>query len=229
MLKLATPLACVLSMFVLFGCEEKEDDQIFSAQQCLDAAAINGSPVDNCVAMINGITTPKSYVIRCSADFMRQGIDNDAIVSAIEDLDKNDNTVDPTVTLYDTFAFDDAGSETAEELVETAVTNCTATGSKTLTVLALSAKTATTIKSLAGGNIAAWIDGVDVDNLANTNPDELENIGESVVAMHPIACGVGGQFEGTEVCVNLASAIASGTDTATIGQQFLTDLKDPGN
>lgn len=229
MRKLLIHLVCAISVFTLWGCEDKEDDQIFSAQQCLDSAARSGGPVDNCVNMINGITTPKSYVIRCSADFMRQGIDNDAIVGAIENLDKNDNTVDPTVTLYDTFAFEDALPTTAEELVDTAVENCTATGSKTLTVLALSAKTATTLRGLAGGDITSWIGGVDVNNLANSNPEELQDIGETIIDMHPIACGKGGQFEGTEVCVNLSNAIATGADTTTIAQQFLTDLKDPGN
>lgn len=220
--------AFTTSLMALSGCEDKEDDQIFSAQQCLDNAARTGGSVDNCVNMISGITTPKSYVIRCSADFMRQGIDNDAIVTAIEDLDKTEgNSVDPTVTLYDVFAFSPANGDTAEELVDTAVANCSATGSETLTVLALSAKTATTIRAIAGGDIASWIGGVDVNNLANTNPDELESIGETVLALQPIACGKGGQFEGTEVCTNLDDAVANGADAATIAQQFLTQMKSP--
>lgn len=231
MRKIAVLFSSVLC-FGLLSCEEKEDDKIFSAQQCLDSVALSGAPVDPCVDMLNGITTPKSYVIRCSADFIRQGITNDAIVTAIEDLDNNNETSgsDANVVLYDVFAFDPQGANSAEQLVDTAVENCTATGSETLTILAISAKTATTIEAIAGGDIQTWLDGnPDINALTGSNPAELVSIGESVIAIQPIACGKGGQFEGTEVCDNLTSAINAGSDPSTIAQQFLNDLSNPNN
>ncbi|MCC6138648.1 MAG: hypothetical protein IT287_08440, partial [Bdellovibrionaceae bacterium] len=106
--------------------------------------------------------------------------------------------------------------------VEAAVVNCTATGSETLTILATSAKIATVIEGVAGGDIQSWLNGN--PDFSAVNAQSLEAIGESVVAMQPIACGKGGQFEGTEVCDNLNNAITNGTDVSSIAQQFLDQL-----
>ncbi|MCC6137287.1 MAG: hypothetical protein IT287_01540, partial [Bdellovibrionaceae bacterium] len=108
-------LLLISTSFIFVSCEDKEDDKIFSAQQCMDAAANNPSIVDNCVAIVDGISTSKAYVIRCAADFIREGITNSTIVTAIENLDKNDGsqTTDPNVVLYDAFAFGSPSDPTA--------------------------------------------------------------------------------------------------------------------
>ncbi|MCB9072937.1 MAG: hypothetical protein H6623_04880 [Bdellovibrionaceae bacterium] len=214
-------------VFVFFAsCESKEDDKVFSAQQCLDQAT--PSTVDTCVAMVSGIASSKSYVIRCSADFIRQNITNSTIVQAVENLDSNSNTgTDPNVTLYDYFVFAASGSSTAFDLVNSAVSDCSDTGSENLKVLALSAKAATYIKSLTGGgSIESWLNThPDLNTVASSSPEEIQAIGETILAMQPIACGTGGQFEGTEVCTNLNNSIGSGSTAEEIAKQFLSQLQ----
>jgi hypothetical protein len=136
-------LLLVSSSFGLTSCEEKEDDKVFSAQQCLDSAT--PATVDTCVNMVSGISSNKAYTIRCSADFIRESITNDKIIDAIENLDDNQTASDPTTILLDNFKFSNV------TLADAAVANCSATGSDTLKVLALTAKTATIIAALTGG------------------------------------------------------------------------------
>lgn len=207
-------LLLVSTSFGLTACEEKEDDTVFSAQQCLDKAT--PATVDTCVNMVSGISSNKAYTIRCSADFIRESITNDKIIDAIENLDNNQTASDPTTILLDNFKFSNV------TLADAAVANCTATGSETLTVLALTAKTGTIIASLTGGgSIETWIQGIDPNTLG---AGDLEDIGETIAAMQPIACGAGGQFEGNEVCTNLNAAIAQG-NLQDVAKEFLNQMK----
>jgi putative hemolysin len=214
------------STLIFASCEDKDDDKVFSAQQCLDKAT--PATVDTCVGMVAGISTSKSYVIRCSADFIRQNITNSTIVDALENLDKDKNQggTDPNVILYDFFVFSPANGDTALGLVNSAVANCAATGSETLQVLALSAKSATVIKSLTGGaSIEDWLNtNPDFNAIATGNPEEMIALGETILAVQPIACGKGGSFEDTEVCTNLNNSIDQ-ADATEIAKKFLDQLK----
>jgi hypothetical protein len=203
-----------------FGCEDKNDDKIYSAQACLNTAT--AGTVDACLAKISGITTPRSYVIRCAADFIRAGIDTPTIVEAIENIDdnSNNNTTDPTVDFFERFSFGNMAGDDAT--AAQAVTNCTASGSENLQILALTAQTATTIRILAAGPIQPWLDA---NNYLTLMDNEVESIGVSILQMQPIACGEAGTFEGTEVCDNLSNAIATGgSDPVAIARQFLVLL-----
>lgn len=223
-------LVCLAgASFAMTACEDKNDDKIFSAQQCLDKAGAGNADPDDCVAMINGITTPKSYVIRCSADFLRQNITNAVIVDAIKNLDKNETSNDPTVALFDTFHFTDngavgAGANTAAQL---AVDNCTATGSKNLSMLALACQAATTLYVATNGvNLQTFIDTFD-PNTTTLTAEQLASLGGSIANMAPIACDKGGAFEGNDVCKNIAEAQAqSGGDLEALAKQFLDQMKN---
>ncbi len=216
--------------FGMTACEDKNDDKVFSAQQCLDKAGQGNANVDDCVNMINGISTPKAFVIRCSADFLRQGIDNDTIVEAIKNLDENTTGNDPTVVLFDKFHFtDDADGFTtqANDYAQAAVNNCSATGSDTLKMLALANQAATTLYVATGGvNLQTFIDTFD-PNTTTLTAEQLASLGGSINNMAPIACGKGGAFEGNDVCKNIAEAQGqAGGDLEALAKQFLDQMKD---
>lgn len=204
---------------MLISCENKEDDKIFSAQKCLNTAT--AATVDNCVNIVSGVSTTRAYVIRCAGDFIRQDINNSTIVQAIENIDKNDgsNTTDPNVTLYDFFIFD-----TLTQVAE-AVENCRATGSKNLETLAVSAQAATIIKSLTSGlSIQAWL--ASNPDFSAQDPATLNQLGETILSLQPIACLNNGQFVGSEVCDNLNTAINAGGSSSAIAQAYLNQLKN---
>lgn len=203
-------LAVIVSC-CLISCEDKEDDKVFAAQKCLDVAT--ASNVDTCVNMIAGIGTNQAYIIRCSADFIRQGITTPTIVSAVEDLDQVNDNENSTVALFDAFIFTASGGDSAATLVGEAVTNCQATGSSTLATLALSAQMATTLAGIFGTDIATWVatnpSAGDVTTIANNpaNADEVEDMAGAIISMQSTSCAEGGQFEGTDVCTSLNAAI----------------------
>jgi hypothetical protein len=215
---------CLLAVSSVFiGCEEKEDDQIYSAQICMNTAT--DLTVDACLAKIAGVSSARAFVLRCSAEFIRAQITTSTIVTAIENIEDNDagNAEDPTIEFYDQFSFNSTAS------ADVAVTNCTASGSEGLKLLALSAKTATVIKyDVLGGTLdAATIAALDP---STADAADLQAIGESVLLMSPIACGTGGSLADTEVCDNINAAIlSSGGDAQALGEAYLNQLKNPNS
>ena len=193
----------LMSSAVLFltSCESKDDDKIYNAQRCLDVAT--PATVDACVDKVSGIGSTQAYVIRCSADFLRANITESTIVAALEQLDSNnDPTKNATVTLFKFFTF---ATTSAADL---AVANCLATGSSTLHDLALSAKAATVVNLLTGGqDLETWVNGLDPSTIASLDPDQLLELGNTILTLQPSVCGVNGQFEGTKVCIDLNEAI----------------------
>lgn len=212
----------------LISCESKEDDQIYSAQQCLNTAT--ASTVDTCVAKVSGLATSESYVIRCSADFIKQDISTERIVNAMEDLDNGTGNV--TVKALSFFTFRTVNAETGSTLAARAVADCSLTGSQILKDLALLAQMATIVSGLAGltpgaegidpDDLNSWLSTVDPNALSNT---ELEALGGVIQQAQPSYCGTGGQFEGTEVCTDLNNAVGGG-NAAQIAKDLLDQLKN---
>ncbi len=222
----------LFSSLFLVACEQDEDDKIYTAQTCMDHAD-TGPEADACLAPIAGINTPRAYVLRCAGDFIRGGITTPTIISAIENIDNNDstNTADPTLQFYQEFSFSaDAATVTPTDITNaaTAVTNCTASGSSNLRILALSAQNATLLRSLApGGDLVSWLDGSGPDVDPTTLSDaEITSVGNNIIAMQSTACVEGGTFEGTEICDNINNAISAGGGNAlTIGEAFINQLE----
>jgi len=194
---------CLAAIFCLslMSCEDKQDDKVFTAQSCLDHAT--SSNVDTCVAMINGISTNRASIIRCAADFIRNGIDTNTIVEAIQDLD-NGAATNVSATLYSKLVFKDGSSAPDTSRADQAVADCRATASQTLTALAVAASTATVLQQIADA-----ISGGDIGNLDSTNvttPADLEKIADQVTTLYPVACSDGGPMKGSEACLDITNA-----------------------
>lgn len=201
--------------FLLTACEDKKDDQVNLAQQCLNTAT--PATVDACVAKVSGLTSPQAYMIRCSADFMRANITTESIIDAWEELDKNPNpSTNATVTLFKFFKF---GNPTA---AADAVNNCRATGSINIHNLSLAAKVATLVNQLmpdpVNDDLQDWVDNLDQTDIDAITDEQLEAVGDVVAELAPQVCGVNGQFHGTKVCTDLMNAID------TVGIDNLVDL-----
>jgi hypothetical protein len=208
-----------ISALFLFGCEEKNDDKIYKAQRCLDNST--SETVDNCVEMVSGITSGQAYQIRCSADFLRADINNDTILDAIEELDNdNGSSSDATVTFFKFFKFEDTAA------ADVAIENCTLTGSQTYRDLALAAKTATIMNGLTGGqDLDQWIDSLNPGSIDSLSEEELEDLGETVIALHPSLCGEGGDFEDNPVCDEIGAVIDE-PNAVELAKALLLELKN---
>ncbi len=213
------------------SCEDKNDDKIYSAQQCLNSATRDN--VDACVAKVAGMSSNQSYVIRCSADFIKQNITTIRIVNATEDLKKNSGDV--TVKALSFFTFQDVNSVTGKDLAVAAVDNCTRTGSQILRDLALLGQMATIISSLAAlipgddgidpDALKSWLAGLNQTTIDNLPVQDLEALGSAIIQAQPSYCGKNGQFEGTEVCTDLNQAIAGG-NPAQIAKDLIDQIKN---
>lgn len=211
--------------FFLIHCEEQETDDLYSAQVCINSAT--SATVDACLTKIAGYSSPMAFSLRCSADFIREGITDTRIVNALERIDENDDpSIDPMTDLISFLTFDDVPA------ADQAVTNCTASGSEGLTVLSEIVKLGTNL--IIGSGLPITADGVDpaaldtfLDSASSGSftAQELEGMAESIIALQPIACGDSGSFKDEEVCVNINDAIAAGTDTTTLINTFLTELQ----
>lgn len=219
-------LKLFLSSILIFitSCEDKESDAIYKAQICLDSAT--STTVDSCLTEITNITSQEAYLLKCSADFLRANITESTLVSALENLNNENNTTNPAATAMANLKF------SSNALAEQAVTNCRKTNSLSLTTLSSIAavSTATFIALQRLGlsptstpdQIAAAIVALDP---ATMTPDELAAVGNSVLTLADAACGTGGTMGNTEVC----NAIPEGTDPATLATSFLNNLHNPTN
>ena len=73
------------SLFIFSGCEDKQETDLFKAQSCINTAT--AATVNSCLAQIEGDNSERAWVMRCSAAFISQGIDEDAIV--VHNLNSN--------------------------------------------------------------------------------------------------------------------------------------------
>ena len=76
----------VVLSFGLLSCEEDEDNKLAKAQQCLDGLN-DGSAVAEaqaCAEKVSGLSSPASYVIRCSVGFFVGNVRTTKIAQAFD-------------------------------------------------------------------------------------------------------------------------------------------------
>jgi hypothetical protein len=116
---------------------------------------------------------------------------------------------------------------------DTAISNCTAAGSKSMLRLAAAAKLATTVANFGGGapfdpnsatavaDLKAKIDAL----VSSPNPAANAQLGATAVVAASAYCGAGSSYETTEVCSSLNTAIRGGGTPAQIGAALLARLQ----
>lgn len=221
-------LMLVSTVTMLTGCESDEDKKLASAQACLDRASTT-TDANNCTALISGLTSQSSYLIRCSANFIAQGFTASRLANAFQQVKDNTGGADPMVSLMGWFVFQSvAGNNSASD----AVTNCTASGVTSMLRLATAANLATTLASYTGlGNFTSTDTATLTANMqaaiaaANGDPVKEAELGQVAVTAASAYCSEGSSYSGTEVCTNLQAAVAgAGGNYETIGEQLIAAL-----
>lgn len=84
--KLVIATLAVSSMFLL-GCEDDAVNKIAKAQDCLNKISdANTSDAQNCINIVEGLSSQESYVIRCSAEFLKGGLTTTRVSKSLESL-----------------------------------------------------------------------------------------------------------------------------------------------
>jgi len=219
----------------LLGCENNEDVKLAEAQACLDTA-FNSSAADRCYGLVEGINTEKANLVRCSSHFIAQGFTGQRFANAFQRLKDNPSSgTDPMATVMTYLVF--TNTTTTLHTSDNAVTNCTASGVRSMQRLATMAKLATFVATAGGANLAnldpasGSFDQNAVVNAINTlvgsgTTQDKENLGNIAVQVNTAYCNEGSSFSKTEICKNLSNAITSaGGNLQTIGSQLLSQLQ----
>lgn len=207
---------------VLLGCEDKKETNLYKAQRCINTAT--AATVNSCLNIISSQTSARSYVLRCSAAFISQEIDEAAIADAVENIKKKDGS-NPTTPAIAALAMDDT-TVSAE-----ALEMCTLSGSDSLTHLANLANLATAMKALL--NFPDGASAADIEALlagwtpGGATPDH-EALGEAVIASQDSMCNpTNGLFKDTKACQDINAAIAeNGGDAAAIADALIAKIND---
>ena len=215
-------IAATLILFTLTGCEDEKESNLFKAQQCIDTAT--ASTVNECTTYLAGDVSEQSYVLQCSIAFIAEGITETAIVTALENIDKQDQASDPTITAFSALTMSSTTASTD------ALTKCTNSGSKALIALANFANLATAVGSL--GSLLSDPSEANIQNFLNSynSATDAGVLGAAVVASQDSLCNTtNGLMKGTEPCDNINQAIASGASNDDIGDLLISNINNPNN
>ena len=226
----------IAAPLLLTGCESGEDRSMASAQSCLDSAN-NEAAANVCVAKVAGLTTPASYLIRCSAHFIAQGFTGDRIASAYQRMtDSSSSGTDPVTNIMAYLVFTNTS---ALHTIDLTVSDCTQAEVESMQRLSLVAQLATSTATLT-----ASLTGLDLTHFDPTNPAVVTSIesaitqatnltapqkaqlGQVALNLNSSFCGAGSSMSSNDVCVYMNSAI-SGTDgtPAAVADAFFALLK----
>ncbi len=214
-----------LTAFLILGCGNKKEENLFKAQNCINTAT--AASVDNCLDFISGQSSARSYVLRCAAAFISQGIDEDAMVEAIQNIEGKE-AGNPTTPAIAALAME------STEVSSQALEDCTRSESKSLTALANFANLSTAMTSLLGvvgtnptqAQLEALIASYDPNN--PPNPAEKEAFGAAVIASQDSLCNVdNGLFKGTKACTDISSAIqANPNDPGAVADALIGNINN---
>ncbi len=221
------------ALVILTSCETPEDKKLSSAQNCIDGAKTTDD-ADRCYALVDGLETEKSYLIRCSASYIAQGFTGARFAAAFQRLKDNPSSgQDPMATVMAYLIF---SKTSVLHTVDNALSNCTKSGVRSMVRLATMSKLATFIATVGGG-AAATLDPLNpafnpaaistaITNLAGAGtPADQANVGAIAVQANAAYCNAGSSFESNEICINLKAAIATGGSQQAIGQALLAQLQ----
>lgn len=219
---LALTVTVSLMSLTLSGCETSDDRTLASGQACLDSAT-TAAQANQCVTLVQGLTSQESYMIRCSANFVAQGFTGSRVANAVANINSHSST-DATTGLIAFLVFKQA-SPTADE----AITNCTASGSKSMLRLATAAKMATVIGGLTvnpdSSTAAADMQTAVNTMIASGSAQSKIDLGNTAIIASTAFCGDGSTYAGTQVCTDLQGAVNSSGDPTTIANALLNLLK----
>lgn len=233
--KFAVALGLSLNcLFTITGCNEQSDaDKVASAQLCLDKAT--ASTAQACAAMLVGIDTPQSYIVRCSADFTEQGFDDASrLVTAINSVTGNSAN---TPALLSFLAFtkkpSNSNNTTNATNADQTFTYCEKSGQKGLALIASLAKSATQIAGLAN-SMSSGINFSDPSTFTSSNIQKALTdlassgtasvpVGQTVQAVYTTTCASGSQAN-QSICDQLNSAaVSNGINFTTSTPQQIGD------
>ncbi len=217
-----------LALLTTSGCGTKTNgDKVKEAQQCLNTSTPASAP--DCLEKITGLESEAAYLIRCAALFIQQGFATPATIATAADSLKGGSSTSSTAAAMTVLAFNSSSSQATNYTNSNlAVTYCTLSKSKGLTMLASLAQMATAANYVKN-TISACTAAADMNaQLAcmKTNADTTTKtaVGTAVLSAYNANCaGPTVTASYAQACTQFNTATGNGSvaDPAAIGQLFL--------
>lgn len=204
-----------LALVGAIGCGKKDSDKIAEAQACLDSST--GAAALSCANKVDGLSSKESYLIRCSAAFIAEGIAEPAtLVQAFQNLDAATN---PVSTFMNILAFDMNNDPTEDKaFAQATFNNCNSAGNPGFVLIAGYANMATAISAVATVNLSDGISPTEVTDIIAAGPDA---IAATATAVYTTSCTTGNESN-AELCAELGTAITSaGGDNEALANALL--------
>lgn len=197
------------------GCETKDDNKLSDAQECLDNLADSAldAAAQNCKDKVAGLTSPASYVIRCSVDFFLGGVKSTQIANAFQQY--NDTAANAKAAVLMSLL-----AQSSKALAQTTYDDCVKSEVPSLIYIATVSQTGTimTVDGATGGcpapctDPAIFLAQCSAGGAGGVCDDAA--IGAAVTSMYGSYCV--GDAADNSVCTDIASAIASGGGDAAV-------------
>lgn len=211
--------------FLFLSCETNEQDAINRAQQCLDEATPGNAY--NCKLHIVGLESKEAYGIRCSANFLAEGLDSGSMATAFVRRDKTTTSQNPLLGMMGVLAF------RSMVVANETYSHCLKSGLSSFVMFASMARMSTKIAQYSVVTISQTakptqeemqdaLNALIVDSASNDENKEL--IGESAVAISSTYCTP--ENASSKVCQDIASAVNSGSSNIDIGNLVIENLQN---
>lgn len=216
-----------ISILTFISCETKDQDTIHKAQNCLNHA--DGSEALTCQAMVDGMESKDSYVIRCSAQFINEGITASKMAEAFNEKDKTPNTgsYSNLVGMFGVLSFK------TQAAANTTYGYCQKTGLESFKLFSSMVQISTNIaaagnllESIQNGQTPSQEDMEQAIDALLTSQDEttLTAIGNVVLTNGNDYCAQE-KNKTTDFCKRVNHAVANGTTPTEVGEQLLSILQ----
>lgn len=202
------------SAFTITACEEEDMNKIAQAQECFNQITSTDpdTDADVCLAKINGINSSEANALRCGLLFRSGGLTSLDIVNAYEAQDSVP-AAQKESALMDALDLGDVSKAT------TAYNACEASGVSGLTYLGTMILLSTKVNQMAGADFGAQLDACQADTASCAD----DSLGIALVGVEQLYCT--GETASSQVCQDLANAIATGGSNYTlIAQTFLENI-----
>lgn len=217
----------------LISCGNSENDKIADAQICLDKAT--SETALSCMDKVDGMTTPASELIRCSAYFVDQGFgEASRLANVAEKITDESNSGDGTMAALSFMAFSaQKYSKTRNhELSEASFVSCNASKSGGLIYLSSMSRIATTAMNLIGSydpSTGVPPTEAEIKEILCDNPMSSETsaaIGSAAQAAYESNC-LGKDISQDTICQQYKAAMDAGSTPEEIGTGLTNEICQP--
>jgi hypothetical protein len=222
-MKIGFKIASVtIALIGLTSCAPSESDKIADAQDCLDRSQPGDALA--CLEKVDGMVTPASDLIRCSAYFIDQGFSDPSRLSqVVEQLNGDSGGDTATIAILSFMAFSSSKYDLATNFrfSETAFGACERSKSKGLLYLSSMSRIATAAMNIIPGydpTTGVPPTETEIRNAICTSPSSTTNIviGTAAQTAYDQNCR-GKDISKDPICTQYAEAVAAGTTPEEVG------------